>query len=171
MDVARPENPTGSSTGFSKLTTIFVSALLVTICMRLTMLRFMKRRTEVLEISHYAKEKYPSSFPELCQTYPKYARSNRHQRSTFRPVYPWIDSPGALPIPSVDSYDLNTLPTIRRHSSVDPRQANPLETRTVSYTRRVSTNSIPARESPVIHGTITTSRGGWRRHQWVVSGV
>ncbi|KAF2190193.1 hypothetical protein K469DRAFT_25301 [Zopfia rhizophila CBS 207.26] len=89
---------------------------------------------------------------------------------TFRPIYPWTSPPQPLPGP----YDprLYPLPTIRRHSYPDPSQGDHMKASLVSYTRRVSTNGIPARKS-TLRGIIITSKNGasnFRRNQWVVEG-
>ncbi|KAF2011318.1 hypothetical protein BU24DRAFT_278548 [Aaosphaeria arxii CBS 175.79] len=88
---------------------------------------------------------------------------------TFRPVYPWTGPPKPLPGPYDPS--LFPLPTVRRHSSVDAveESSTPDCNNTIDYSRRVSTNSIPAYQS-TLHGSITRSSRGWRRNQWVVSG-
>jgi hypothetical protein len=90
-----------------------------------------------------------------------------HQQLEFKPIYPWISPPQALPGP----YDprLYPLPTIRRHSH-DPSAQRPEQNTTVSFARRVSTNHIPTQQR-TLHGSVTTSTRGWRRSQWVVSGA
>ena len=87
---------------------------------------------------------------------------------TFKPIYPWISPPQPLPGPYEPR--LYPHPTLRRHSYPDPSPPPPPETSLISYTRRVSTNSIPARQT-MLHGTVTTASNGavgWRRNQWVV---
>ncbi|KAF2678525.1 hypothetical protein K458DRAFT_316821 [Lentithecium fluviatile CBS 122367] len=88
-------------------------------------------------------------------------------RPTFKPIYPWTSPPQPLPGP----YDprLYPLPTIRRHS-YDPSVVAQEQDATISYERRVSTNSIPTQQAK-LHGTVTTSTDGWRRNQWVISGA
>lgn len=86
----------------------------------------------------------------------------------FKPIYPWISPPQPLPGPYEPR--LYPHPTLRRHSYPDPSPPPPPETSSISYTRRVSTNSIPTRQT-VLHGTVTTASNGavgWRRNQWVV---
>lgn len=87
---------------------------------------------------------------------------------TFKPIYPWISPPQPLPGPYEPR--LYPHPTLRRHSYPDPSPPSPPETSLISYTRRVSTNSIPARQT-MLHGIVTTASDGavgWRRNQWVV---
>lgn len=118
-----------------------------------------KRRRET-RTSQGAREKHPT---------PVTSAAPMPNTSTYKPVYPWTSPPQPLPGP----YDprLYPLPTIRRHSYHEPSTAVPAETNTISYTRRVSTNSMPPRQT-VLHGTVTTTttKGspGWRRNQWVV---
>lgn len=83
------------------------------------------------------------------------------------PIYPWIAPPQPLPGPYDAPYYPLPLPTIRRHSH-DPSEEAPEETSTISYTRRVSTNSTPEHEA-TIQGSTTVSTTGWRRTQWTVA--
>lgn len=85
------------------------------------------------------------------------------------PIYPWIAPPQRLPGPYDAPYYPLPLPTIRRHSH-DPSNVETEEssdTSTISYTRRVSTNSITDQEA-VLEGSISTSTQGWRRNHWTV---
>ncbi|KAF2126349.1 hypothetical protein P153DRAFT_75916 [Dothidotthia symphoricarpi CBS 119687] len=91
---------------------------------------------------------------------------NDHLYSIPRPIYPWTSPPASLPGPYDTRY--YPLPTIRRHS-YDPSTTTPDEISTVSFTRRISINSISACES-ILNGTTATSSEGWRRTQWTVSG-
>ena len=84
---------------------------------------------------------------------------------TLKSVYPWIAPPTPLPGPYDAPY--YPLPSIRRHSQ-DPSYVSPEETQTISYTRRISTNSLPAQE-PIVRATTTVSNHGWRRTQWTVA--
>lgn len=87
---------------------------------------------------------------------------------TFKPIYPWRSPPQPLPGPYEPR--LYPHPTLRRHSYPDPSPPLPTESTSISYTRRVSTNSIPTRHT-VLHGSVTTASNGavgWRRNQWVV---
>ncbi|KAF2659629.1 hypothetical protein K491DRAFT_150445 [Lophiostoma macrostomum CBS 122681] len=171
-----------SSDGVSLLSSIFLLALVAAVCLRIAIVYSIrkKRRTETLhrhsdsEKSSIACQDFYGKDPRQCQ-YPE--KQNQQRRSdsqfgnctspTFKPIYPWIAPPTPLPGP----YDpqVYPLPTIRRHSYADPSKGLPLEHETISYTRRVSTNSIPHRQAS-IQGMVTTSSHGWRRNQWVVSG-
>ncbi|KAF2196055.1 hypothetical protein GQ43DRAFT_279883 [Delitschia confertaspora ATCC 74209] len=89
----------------------------------------------------------------------------------FKPIYPWVAPPRALPGP----YDPRLYPpirTIRRHSQPAPLQGETIQSNTVYYARRVSTNNIPDQKS-TLRGSITHISDGtssWRRNQWAVEG-
>lgn len=101
-----------------------------------------------------------------CQPLPEKAPT----QVTGQPIYPWTSPPQPLPGP----YDPRLYPpvTIRRHSHPNPACVAPMETNLINYTRRVSTNSIPSRQS-ILHGKVTSASNGttgWRRNHWVVEG-
>jgi len=116
----------------------------------------------VEELPRVKKEPTPEPAPEPTR---------EPTPETFRPVYPWIAPPQPLPGP----YDprLYPLPTLRRHShAASTPGEESVETGRISYTRRVSTNTMPPRHSTV-NGTVsigTNGTAGWRRNQWVVEG-
>lgn len=89
----------------------------------------------------------------------------------FKPVYPWIAPPTPLPGPYDAPY--YPLPSIRRHSkdSDTTESPPPEEIQTISYTRRISTNSSTSTEmeDSSLQGTVMLSNHGWRRTQWTVS--
>lgn len=160
---------TSSAYGYAQLSKLLLLVLLVATGIRLAIINFLtRRRRTVAHLPALIQEKDP----KLCQApSEKDLRQHRHVQSNdqppaFQPVYPWTSPPQPLPGP----YDarLYPLPTIRRHS-YDPSVVVPAANSTISYTRRVSTNSIPTHTS-TIHGTVTTSTKGWRRNQWVISG-
>lgn len=91
------------------------------------------------------------------------------ETAIYKPVYPWTSPPIPLPGPYDPPY--YPLPTLRRHSSSDSTSTTTSTEHGPSaelYSRRVSTNSIPTRDS-ILRGTVTTSHEGWRRNQWVLS--
>ncbi|KAF2489666.1 hypothetical protein BU16DRAFT_162294 [Lophium mytilinum] len=137
-------------------------------CIRWAVLQHLQRKRRKARIT-------PTPPPEKHPAPPPTASPPPSQPTvTFNPIYPWTSPPQPLPGP----YDprLYPAPTLRRHSYPDPSPTSPLhaETTTLSYTRRVSTNSIPPRHA-VLHGTITTASTGatrgWRRNHWVVGGA
>jgi hypothetical protein len=160
---------------------IFLLVLVAAACIRFAIAYYIRRKRRTETLHHIEVEKDSST----CQDFPKKdtrpyqdPETGEQQRNcvaelgccpapTFKPIYPWISPPTPLPGP----YDsrLYPLPTIRRHSYANPSKGLPLENESISYTRRVSTNSIPIRQAS-IQGTVTTSSHGWRRNQWVVSG-
>lgn len=161
----------GSSYGFGQLTKVFLLVLVFATGIRLAIIKFMtrKRRRVIPYQVPSLQEKDVQSCRKLSEEGPKQheiPRCKDQQLPTSRPVYPWNSPPQTLPGP----YDprFYPLPTIRRHS-YDPSVITPEETSSVFYTRRVSTNSIPA-QPRMLHGTVTTSKKGWRRNQWVISG-
>ncbi|KAF2466070.1 uncharacterized protein BDR25DRAFT_79177 [Lindgomyces ingoldianus] len=175
-----PSVPTGPSrisgfpisNGYAQLPEIFLFVLVVASCIRCGVLYCTRRKRRVRKQCQQAQEKNRTSYP-----IPPEKDSRRFQISSesfttppsFKPIYPWKTPPQPLPGP----YDprLYPLPTIRRHSDPDPSPES-LDQTTISYSRRVSTNSMPARQY-TLQGTITTANNGtsgWRRNQWVVSG-
>ncbi|KAF2252272.1 hypothetical protein BU26DRAFT_254494 [Trematosphaeria pertusa] len=174
-----PSLPTGQSRisnssasngfGYAQLSKIFLLVLVVATGIRLAIINFMTRKRRIATSYQQIQEKDPRACQAPREKDLRQARvpqSKDHPASTFKPVYPWTSPPQPLPGP----YDprLYPLPTVRRHS-YDPSVLVPEQDSTISYTRRVSTNSIPPRQAE-IHGTVTTSMKGWRRNQWVVSG-
>ncbi|KAF2736083.1 hypothetical protein EJ04DRAFT_177328 [Polyplosphaeria fusca] len=157
---------------FSQLPKIFLLALVAVTCIRLAVLHCTRRTRRSTVSSPSTKEKgstYCQAVPETpLREHPR-PGSKGQIPPTFNPIYPWTGPPQELPGP----YDprLYPLPTIRRHSH-NPSPTAPMDTNSISYTRRVSTNSIPARQT-TLRGTLTTSSNGttgWRRNQWVVEG-
>lgn len=96
------------------------------------------------------------------------------------PIYPWISPPQNLPGPYDAPYYPVPLPTIKTEESLHDRTQStiikteppsedvPEELSTISFTRRVSPNSIPDQES-LLERTVTVSTKGWRRTQWTVT--
>ena len=92
----------------------------------------------------------------------------------FKPIHPWIAPPTPLPGPYDAPY--YPLPTLRRHSNdsdttTESESSPPEEIQTISYTRRISTNSSTSTEveEANLQGTVMLSNHGWRRTQWTVS--
>lgn len=166
--LSRVSNLTASN-GPSQLPEILVIALVFATCTRLVILRFTQKRRISSTVNRFTQEKEPLPRQEPVEKIiPDLLLDSRDTipSPTFIPIYPWIGPP--LPLPGPYDPRVYPLPTLRRHSSVEPSQ-EATENETISYTRRVSTNSIPVRQI-TLHGTITTSQKGWRRNQWVVSG-
>lgn len=85
----------------------------------------------------------------------------------FKPIHPWIAPPTPLPGPYDAPY--YPLPTIRPYSHDSSSESPPPEEiQTITYSRRVSTNSDSSAE-PTVQGTVMISNHGWRRTQWTVS--
>jgi hypothetical protein len=96
------------------------------------------------------------------------------------PIYPWIAPPQPLPGPYDAPYYPLPLATMRPEEYFDIKTKSPAvkledtaddmpeELESISYTRRVSTNSIPNHES-FLEGSVTVSTNGWRRTQWTVT--
>lgn len=176
MGFSRLSNLTISN-GYTLLSKIFLVALFVATCIWVGVLCCTRRKRRILEQSQPADEKDVKCRQAASENNDKKRNACQPQRQQsgdqsprdFKPVYPWISPPQPLPGP----YDprVYPLPTIRRHSYPNPSPENPMETNTISYTRRVSTNSVPNHES-TLRGSITVSSNGtsgWRRNQWVVS--
>jgi len=166
--------PQVSQYDYSRLFQAFLLVLVAVAGLRVAILRYSsgKRRTTL----HRAKNSVPEE-KELnspCQGPSEQdLRPQRPPQSTdeqplaFEPAYPWIAPPRPLPGPYDPS--LYPLPTIRRHSYDRSSVETPKDHASITYTRRVSMNNIPTHQSTV-HGTMTTSRNGWRRNQWVAFG-
>lgn len=164
---SRMSNSTTSS-GFTQVPKIFLLALVVATSVRLAIVHILRRKRKIGKLREDVQEKDSTSKAPLEKDSKEHQHpeSKDQEPSTFKPVYPWVSPPQPLPGP----YDprLYPLPTIRRHS-YDPSTIISEENKAISYSRRVSTNSIPARHS-TLQGTVTTSSKGWRRNQWVVGG-
>jgi hypothetical protein len=101
-------------------------------------------------------------------------------QSSLLPIYPWIAPPQSLPGPYDAPYYPLPLPTIEPEKSFDTRAKRPTvkleetpedmseELESISYTRRVSTNSIPDHKS-LLEGSVTVSTKGWKRTQWTIT--
>lgn len=160
-------NITTSSFDFKSVSQFCLLVLVVAACIRLAVLRSTQRKNIAREPHQYLKEKENRPCQESTEKEspsPEPGDLNGHDTSTYKCVYPWITPPYPLAGP----YDYPP-PSLRRYSSVDPSSTTSAETNTINYTRRVSTNSIPVRQS-TIHGAVTTSQDGWRRNLWTVSG-
>ncbi|KAF2112912.1 hypothetical protein BDV96DRAFT_146022 [Lophiotrema nucula] len=175
-----PSIPTGlsrisnlsASNGFTHLPKIFLLALVVATCVRAVVLHCFRRKRTIEDPCQVRQEKDSAT----CQVAPKedlrrhrYLEDKNPPPPTFRPIYPWVLPPQELPGPYEPR--LYPLPSIRRHS-YEPSHAAPMEMHSASYSRRVSTNSIPTQHS-TLRGTVTVSSNGtngWRRNQWVVGG-
>ncbi|KAF2705918.1 hypothetical protein K504DRAFT_448350 [Pleomassaria siparia CBS 279.74] len=167
-------NPNGYD---AQLPKILLLGLVFVTGVRLTVLYCTrrKRRTEASSPTAPASEEKDST---SCQAPPEKdmrrqdscLRSNDQPASTFTPLYPWISPPQPLPGPYHPHFYPLPAPTIRLHSH-DPSHVLFPETEAhmTSYTRRVSTYSIPAPNS-TFHGTVTTVRDGPRRNMWTVTG-
>lgn len=165
-----PQGSTPEASGHQSLRIakfIFL-VLFVSICLRMAILRFI-RKPSITSIPPSPPEKPPiSNVQESIVPYPELQTWNPDSTAAFRPIYPWLAPPQPLPVP----FDPNMFPspTIRRHSQADTPPEASTEENLTSYTRRISTNSIPTRQSNVIQGTVTKSKKGWRRNQWVITG-
>ncbi|KAH7377801.1 hypothetical protein BKA66DRAFT_150941 [Pyrenochaeta sp. MPI-SDFR-AT-0127] len=132
-----------------------------------------RKRRMIKADSPQEKESIPDR-PSLEKEPNEYLQSLKQEtlQPTLGPIYPWIAPPQPLPGPYDAPYYPLPLPTIRRHSqdssAHDASPEKPEEASTISYTRRVSTNSIPEHET-IIQGSTTVSTTGWRRTQWTVA--
>jgi hypothetical protein len=120
--------------------------------------------------------------PSLDQEPNQYLQSLQQEtlRPTLSPIYPWMSPPQALPGPYDAPYYPPPLPTIKTEESLQIENHSPTikidaisddipeELETISYTRRVSANSVPDYDS-LLEGTVTVSNKGWRRTQWTVT--
>ncbi|RYN58832.1 hypothetical protein AA0114_g1683 [Alternaria tenuissima] len=120
--------------------------------------------------------------PSLDQEPNQYLQSLQQEtlRPILSPIYPWTSPPQRLPGPYDAPYFPVPLPTVRSEESSGIKEQSPIiktepvpddvpeELETVSYTRRVSTPSIPDHES-LLEGAVTVSSKGWRRTQWTVT--
>ncbi|KAI4652158.1 hypothetical protein J4E93_002355 [Alternaria ventricosa] len=135
------------------------------------------------EKSSTERQNYISlSRPSLDQQPNQYLQSLQQEtlQPVLSPIYPWISPPQNLPGPYDAPYYPVPLPTIKTEESLQDRTQSttikteppsedvPEELSTISYTRRVSPNSIPDKES-LLEGTVTVSTKGWRRTQWTVT--
>ncbi|ORX91395.1 hypothetical protein BCR34DRAFT_283360 [Clohesyomyces aquaticus] len=175
-----PALPTGLSrisdftlpNAYAQLPKIFLLVLAVASCLRYAVVHCIRRKRRETEAHVKFEEKARTCIQTLPEKPSKPSEIAPPKDSTplsLTSVYPWTSPPKALPGP----YDprLYPLPTIRRHSYPHPPQESTDQT-TISYTRRISTNSIPARQI-ILRGTVTTAKNeasGWRRNQWVVEG-
>lgn len=121
-------------------------------------------------------------WPSLDQQPNQYLQSLQQEtlQPILSPIYPWISPPQNLPGPYDAPYYPVPLPTIKTEESLQDRNQSttiktephsedvPEELSTISYTRRVSPNSMPDQES-LLEGTVTVSTKGWRRTQWTVT--
>jgi len=173
IPTGQPRTPTAiSSSGFAQLPKIFLLVLVAAAGLRFLVQCYTQRkRRTTAPCSQVPEEK--GSTP--CQAAPEadlrpyhLSQSRDQVAPAFTPIYPWISPPQPLPGP----YDPRffPLPTIRRHShDVSPEPSPEVETHTASYTRRVSTNSMPVRQS-TLHGAVSITNNRTRRNQWVVTG-
>jgi hypothetical protein len=120
--------------------------------------------------------------PSLDKESNQYLQSLQKEtlRPSLLPIYPWIAPPQTLPGPYDAPYYPLPSPTIKPEKSIDSQTKlpnvkleetsddMPEEHESISYTRRVSTSSIPDHES-LLEGSITISTKGWRRTQWTVT--
>jgi hypothetical protein len=120
--------------------------------------------------------------PSLDQEPNQYLQSLQQEtlQPTLSPIYPWISPPQNLPGPYDAPYYPVPLPTIKAKESLqDENQSTAIKTEassedvleeleTITYTRRLPTNSQPEHKS-LLEGTVTVSSKGWRRTQWTVT--
>lgn len=171
VDTRTSSSSTSNEYGYTPLFKIFLLVLVAATGIRLAIFKLIKKKRMPTPGSPaHVQEKGV----KLCQVPSEEDLRQRRilerkdeQPPAFKPIYPWTSPPQALPGP----YDprLYPLPTIRRHS-YDPPVVVLEQNETMSYTRRVSTNSIPNMQT-TLHGTVTTSTKGWRRNQWAISGA
>ncbi|KAF1943735.1 hypothetical protein EJ02DRAFT_120903 [Clathrospora elynae] len=122
-----------------------------------------------------------SNRPSLDQEPNHYLRSLEQEtlQPSFGPVYPWIAPPQSLPGPYDAPYYPLPLPTIT-HFSEEPAtikceqeeersNVTPKELESTSYTRRVSANSNPSRESSIEGSTTIPTKG--RRPTHAMEGI
>ena len=161
-----------SSSAYTRLPKILLLVLVVAVGLRFLVQCYAQRKKRTSMLPPRAPEEKDSkscqeaSEPDLR---PHHRPQSKDQpTSAVKPIYPWISPPQPLPGP----YDPRffPLPTVRRHShDLSPSPSPEAEAHTASYTRRVSTNSLPTRQS-TLRGTVTVSNNGTRRNQWVVTG-
>ncbi|KAF1957812.1 hypothetical protein CC80DRAFT_34095 [Byssothecium circinans] len=165
---------TGNGFGYVQLSRLFILILLVVTGLRLAIAKLVTKKRRALPAYQPPHSPEKDTASSSCQARSEeYLRQHRQspskdQRPPFiKPIYPWISLPQPLPGP----YDprLFPPPTIRRHS-YDPSTMTQNQNETVTYVRRVSTDTIPM-STAMLRGTVTTSTNGWRRNQWVVSGA
>lgn len=155
----------------TQLWKILALALLVVTCVRWAALHYKRKKSRLSPPIRVVLSGNSESWKSSRGLGSSHYRSETWQSPpSFIPAHPWTRLPQPLPGP----YDprLYPLPTLRRHSHPNSFPTVPEETHTISYTRRISTNSIPARQSTLC-GTLTTKSNGstgWRRNQWVVEG-
>jgi hypothetical protein len=159
--------PTASSNAFAHIGQISLLILLVAGCMRMRAVFSKSKKAGTSMATEDTKEEDIRSGKTHVEKEPAYPQEKTpvqvEHETIFKPIYPWVLPPHPLPGP----YDYPP-PSLRRHSSAEDSLETPTETNTILYTRRVSTNSIPTRQS-TLHGTVTTSHEGWRRNLWEVS--
>lgn len=158
---------------YAMLFKVFLLSAVLAIGLRLSIARYVSRKRRISKSEPGANVTEKSPVPLYSRAAEKIARPGSsagekiHKASLpHEPIYPWTSPPQPLPGP----YDprLYPLPTIRRHS-YDPSVEAPQELAAISYTRRVSLNSIPTEQS-TLRGAVTISSKGWRRNQWIISG-
>jgi hypothetical protein len=116
------------------------------------------------------KEDLPQSTQPEDQNQRLKALNQELSHPEYIPVHPWIAPPTPLPGPYDAPY--YPLPSIRRYSHDSTAESPPPEElQSISFTRRVSTNSTSgtSAQEPILHGTSTISNHGWRRTQWTIS--
>lgn len=154
--------------GYFQLFKISLAVAVVGAAIRIAIIKILRNRRRSPEIVR-VEEKDIVSAKVPCEKYLRreHFQDTKDRSQEIRPIYPWTSPPQPLPGP----YDprLYPLPTIRRHS-YDPSVTEPDQDSSISYTRRVSTNDIPIHQT-TLHGSVTTSKRGWRRNQWVISGA
>ncbi|KAF1847152.1 uncharacterized protein K460DRAFT_363259 [Cucurbitaria berberidis CBS 394.84] len=159
-----------ASTEFGHLFKVVLLLSIVTTAVR-SLVVIVSRRKRRMSDSSSSQEKNSLPTPPALEKEPnQYLQSLKKEtlQPDLAPVYPWTALPHALPGPYDAPYYPLPPPTIRRHSH-DPSAAESEQTsRTIPYTRRVSTNSILNHEV-VLEGSSTVSSQGWRRTQWTVS--
>jgi hypothetical protein len=120
--------------------------------------------------------------PSLGKEPNQYLQSLKEEtiQPSLLPIYPWIAPPQPLPGPYDAPYYPLPLPTVRPEKTMNIENHAPTvkleevsndapeELESISYTRHVSTNSTPDRESR-LEGAVTVSTKGWRRIQWTVT--
>lgn len=151
---------------FFKVSLLVLTCVLVSRLVTIILVRRKRRTANKNQLQEKDSVFYQSLHPPPTPHQPLYQPSQRVTlHPTFEPIYPWVSPPEALPGPYDPRY--YPLPTLRRHS-FNPTTPISEEKTSISYTRRISTSSIPTRKS-LLSGTTTTSSKGWRRTQWTVS--
>ena len=159
-----------TTTDFGHLIKIVFLLSIFTTVVRSLVILSTRRKRRMSDRSPSREKNAPPTPPALEKEPNQYLQSLKEEtlKPHLGPIYPWIAPPKPLPGPYDAPYYPLPAPTIRRHSSSSSEAETEEMSKTIPYTRRVSTNSIPKQELN-LEGTTTISTQGWRRTQWTVS--